>query len=108
MFSISGVTESVMCGSAAGMISKTLIYPLDIIKKRLEVQGFEKARREFGDVRQYKGLRHCFITIAKEERGLMGLFKGLSPSLLKAALASSSNFLMYDQLCYLVRVYHSS
>ena len=50
---ITGVSESLLCGSGAGILSKMIIYPLDIIKKRLEIQGFEKARTDCGSVRHY-------------------------------------------------------
>lgn len=102
-----GVSESLLCGSAAGILSKMIIYPLDVIKMRLEIQGFEKARKDFGSVRHYNGLTDCLTTIVKQE-GARGLFKGLSPSLLKAGLAASSNFLVYEQCCYLLRVFYLS
>ncbi|XP_048761778.1 mitochondrial thiamine pyrophosphate carrier-like isoform X2 [Ostrea edulis] len=66
------IQGSAVCGSGAGLISKTLIYPLDVIKKRLQVQGFEEARSEFGSTRHYRGMRHCLFTIAKEEVCLKG------------------------------------
>ncbi|XP_071130456.1 mitochondrial thiamine pyrophosphate carrier-like [Mytilus edulis] len=103
-----GVTEVLVCGSSAGAIAKTIIYPLDVIKKRLEIQGFEKARKGFGAVRHYNGLWDCMITIMKEEGSVRGLYKGLSPGLIKGGLAAGANYLVYDQVCYLLRKYHSS
>ncbi|XP_017748307.1 PREDICTED: mitochondrial thiamine pyrophosphate carrier-like [Rhinopithecus bieti] len=43
--------QNLLCGSGAGVISKTLTYPLDLFKKRLQVGGFEHARAAFGQVR---------------------------------------------------------
>ncbi|XP_006145884.1 mitochondrial thiamine pyrophosphate carrier isoform X6 [Tupaia chinensis] len=40
--------KNLLCGSGAGVISKTLTYPLDLFKKRLQVGGFEQARAAFG------------------------------------------------------------
>ncbi|XP_019745295.1 mitochondrial thiamine pyrophosphate carrier [Hippocampus comes] len=87
--------RSIVCGSAAGMISKTVTYPLDLFKKRLQVGGFEEARIQFGQVRRYRGLADCVAQISREE-GVRGFFKGLSPSLLKAALSTGLTFFCYE------------
>lgn len=77
------------------MISKTITYPFDLFKKRLQVGGFEAARAHFGQVRSYRGLLDCMVQIAKEE-GFRGFFKGLSPSLVKAALSTGFTFFWYE------------
>ncbi|XP_061605071.1 mitochondrial thiamine pyrophosphate carrier [Phyllopteryx taeniolatus] len=87
--------RSLVCGSGAGMISKTITYPFDLFKKRLQVGGFEDARVHFGQVRHYRGLADCVAQVAKEE-GARGFFKGLSPSLLKAALSTGFTFFWYE------------
>ncbi|XP_033827702.1 mitochondrial thiamine pyrophosphate carrier [Periophthalmus magnuspinnatus] len=97
-----GNLQSLLCGSGAGMISKTITYPFDLFKKRLQVGGFEEARLHFGKVRTYKGLLDCAAQIAKEE-GLQGFFKGLSPSLLKAALSTGFTFFWYEFFLDLMR-----
>ncbi|XP_034075785.1 mitochondrial thiamine pyrophosphate carrier [Gymnodraco acuticeps] len=90
-----GLLGSLVCGSGAGMISKTLTYPLDLFKKRLQVGGFEAARAHFGQVRSYRGLVDCAVQIFKDE-GVRGFFKGLSPSLVKAALSTGFTFFWYE------------
>ncbi|XP_071768446.1 mitochondrial thiamine pyrophosphate carrier [Centroberyx gerrardi] len=90
-----GNLRSLVCGSGAGVISKTITYPFDLFKKRLQVGGFEEARAHFGQVRSYRGLVDCVVQIAKEE-GVRGFFKGLSPSLLKAALSTGFTFFWYE------------
>ncbi|XP_060062866.1 mitochondrial thiamine pyrophosphate carrier-like [Ylistrum balloti] len=93
-----GVTESLVCGAASGVISKFLAYPLDMTKKRLEIRGVEHIRKEFGSTRAYRGFIHCVVCVLREE-GLRGMYKGLSPSLIKAAFMAASNFFIYEQVC---------
>ncbi|PFX29767.1 Mitochondrial thiamine pyrophosphate carrier [Stylophora pistillata] len=81
-YKAAGVDESLVCGAIAGFFSKGVIYPLDMVKKRLQVQGFQDAREIFGRVQKYNGMLDCFRIILREE-GAFGFFKGLAPSTLK-------------------------
>ncbi|XP_012517756.1 PREDICTED: mitochondrial thiamine pyrophosphate carrier [Propithecus coquereli] len=90
--------KNLLCGSGAGVISKTLTYPLDLFKKRLQVGGFEHARAAFGQVRSYRGLLDCAKQVLQEE-GALGCFKGLSPSMLKAAVSTGLIFFWYELFC---------
>ncbi|KAI5087502.1 mitochondrial thiamine pyrophosphate carrier, partial [Silurus meridionalis] len=110
-----GGLQTLVSGSVAGVISKTLTYPFDLFKKRLQVSGFEEARQHFGEVRDlktppatcmgylhredtvrtYRGLVDCMVRIAQEE-GLAAFFKGLSPSLIKAAMSTGLTFFWYE------------
>ncbi|XP_044529394.1 mitochondrial thiamine pyrophosphate carrier isoform X2 [Gracilinanus agilis] len=92
--------KNLLCGSGAGVISKTLTYPLDLFKKRLQVGGFEEARATFGQVRKYESFLDCARKILQEE-GAQGFFKGLTPSLLKAAMSTGLIFFLYEMFCNL-------
>lgn len=80
-------------GALAGVVSSTVTYPLDLIRTRLAVQGE-------GSERRYKNIRHAFITIIKEEGGLLSgcLFRGLGPSLIGIAPYIGLNFAVYETL----------
>ncbi|KAM5125169.1 mitochondrial thiamine pyrophosphate carrier [Mantella aurantiaca] len=94
--------KNLLCGGGAGVISKTLTYPLDLMKKRLQVGGFEEARAAFGEVRRYRDLGDCMKIIHRDE-GFSGYFKGLSPSLVKAAVSTGLTFFFYEMICGILR-----
>ena len=93
-----------LCGAGAGLGSKTMVYPLDMVKKRLQVQGFEHGRVGFGKNKKYLGFLHCLRTIVLEE-GLTGFYKGLSPSILKALMTAGSHFAVYEAIVKVIRAY---
>lgn len=55
----------------------------------------------FSQVRIYRGLLDCIRQIMQEE-GPGGFFKGLSPSLLKAAVSTGLIFFTYELFCSLL------
>lgn len=44
------MSSTAVSGSAAGACAKVCVYPLDVLKKRLQIRGFEEARQQFGKV----------------------------------------------------------
>ncbi|CAL1677855.1 unnamed protein product [Lasius platythorax] len=95
--------NSMLSGSAAGFIAKTIVYPFDLARKRLQIQGFQHGRKGFGQFFQCKGLLDCLRVTVKEE-GVQGLFKGLVPSQIKAATTSALHFTVYEQVLLLLRI----
>ncbi|XP_021491284.1 mitochondrial thiamine pyrophosphate carrier isoform X1 [Meriones unguiculatus] len=95
-----GNFKNLLCGCGSGVISKTVTYPLDLFKKRLQVCGFEHARAAFGQVRRYEGLLDLINQVFQEE-GPKGFFKGLTPSLLKASFSTGFMFFWYEFFCNL-------
>ena len=92
------ISQSFLCGGAAGICAKTSVYPLDLIKKRLQVQGFERGWQNIGSTTTYNGFFNCIKMVAMQE-GPLAFFKGLSPSIVKAGLAAGANFCVYEQSC---------
>jgi hypothetical protein len=54
-------------GAIGGIVSKTAVYPLDLCKKRLQIQKFQQARTTYGEHFVCKGLFDCLAkTVARE------------------------------------------
>ncbi|THD18343.1 Mitochondrial carrier protein [Fasciola hepatica] len=98
-----GPVLSLVSGGLAGMGSKCVIYPLDMVKKRMQIQGFEEGRTGFGRVPTSRGMCDCLMKIWTTE-GAVALFKGLRPTLLKSCVSISCRFTVYEQVCQLI--YH--
>ncbi|KAJ8683462.1 hypothetical protein QAD02_019254 [Eretmocerus hayati] len=97
-----GIINSLVAGCLAGLVAKSVVYPLDLARKRLQIQGFEESRRGFGGFFRCKGLVQCILLTAKQE-GMTGLFKGLGPSQCKAALMTAFHFTFYEQTLNFIR-----
>ncbi|KAI6234528.1 hypothetical protein M3Y99_00805300 [Aphelenchoides fujianensis] len=93
-------TGALVCGASAGTIAKTCLYPLDLIRHRLQVNA--AIRRGFGKTSVHKGMIRSLMSVMRRE-GTLGLFKGLSPSMIKAGANSGCSFLFYELACDLIR-----
>lgn len=62
-------------GSIAGCIGATIVYPIDLVKTRLQAQRSSS---------QYKNSIDCFTKILSRE-GIKGLYSGLGPQLMGVA-----------------------
>ncbi|KAF9585386.1 mitochondrial thiamine pyrophosphate transporter [Lunasporangiospora selenospora] len=109
--------EDMVCGGLSGVISKTTVYPLDMVRKRLQIQGSAQQQQQmvFETGRVYASATHlqpplasmpmgqpttvwrCMIHIVRHE-GYLALYKGLTPGLLKAAPSSAVTFLVFSKM----------
>ncbi|KAJ0178464.1 hypothetical protein K1T71_006287 [Dendrolimus kikuchii] len=90
---------NLLAGSIAGFVAKTSIYPFDLVKKRLQIQGFQRHRQAFGKQMYCNGLFDC-VKLTVNNEGYLALFKGYGPSILKAVLVSALHFAAYDEIKY--------
>ncbi|CAG8646312.1 9925_t:CDS:2 [Acaulospora morrowiae] len=74
-------SEDLLCGAIAGVISKTGVFPLDLLRKRLQI----------------------FI-----QDGFFGLYKGLTPALIKSAPVSAVTFFVFGQTKKLFEKLHGN
>ena len=84
-------------GVLAGVMAKTGVFPLDLIRKRLQVQGPTRARYVGGAIPVYeKGLLRTGKSIMARE-GWKGLYRGLGVGLVKSAPASAITMWTYER-----------
>nr|XP_012152695.1 PREDICTED: mitochondrial thiamine pyrophosphate carrier-like [Megachile rotundata] len=97
---------SMISGSAAGLLAKSVVYPFDLTRKRLQIQGFKHGRVGFGTFFECEGFVDCFKMTLKKE-GVKGLFKGLVPSQIKAAVTTALHFTAYEQSLVAIEAFRS-
>lgn len=86
-----------MAGITASVFAKTGVFPLDLIRKRLQVQGPTRTRYVGGTIPVYgKGVWTTGQSIVKRE-GWRGLYRGLGVGLVKSAPASAITMWTYER-----------
>tara|TARA_B100001093_G_scaffold520256_1_gene613994 strand:+ start:9692 stop:10495 length:804 start_codon:yes stop_codon:yes gene_type:complete len=83
-------------GAIAGIFSVSITYPTDLIRRRLQLQGFDKS------VPQYTGILDCCRKIFKTE-GIIGFYRGLTATWLKTGPAVAIQFWTIGKLNKLLK-----
>uniref|UniRef100_A0A803KZJ7 Mitochondrial adenine nucleotide transporter ADNT1 n=1 Tax=Chenopodium quinoa TaxID=63459 RepID=A0A803KZJ7_CHEQI len=95
------VTTRLGCGAVAGTIGQTVAYPLDVIRRRMQMVGWNNASSIVtGDGRgkvplQYNGMIDTFRKTVRHE-GFGALYKGLVPNSVKVVPSISIAFVTYE------------
>ncbi|KAK3718234.1 mitochondrial thiamine pyrophosphate transporter [Vermiconidia calcicola] len=87
-----------VAGVTASVLSKSAVFPLDTVRKRLQVQGPTRSKY-IGGARipvYERGIWNTMTTILRRE-GTRGLYRGLGVSLVKAAPASAVTMWTYER-----------
>ncbi|KAL9376252.1 hypothetical protein Peur_030372 [Populus x canadensis] len=83
-----GNIETLLIGSAAGAVSSSATFPLEVARKHMQV-GALSGRQV------YKNVIHALACILEQE-GIQGLYKGLGPSCMKLVPAAGISFMCYE------------
>lgn len=78
------------CGTISGALGATCVYPLQVIRTRLQAQRFNSDTA-------YKGMSDVFRRTLQNE-GLRGFYKGIFPNLLKVVPSASITYLVYEKM----------
>ena len=77
------------CGATAGVVGQTVAYPLDLVRRRLQVQGWSTETHY-----QYTGgILKTMRQIVNEE-GIRGLYRGMIPNYYKGHTAHTNHCLI--------------
>jgi solute carrier family 25 carnitine/acylcarnitine transporter 20/29 len=81
------MADVAFAGGIAGIALWFTTFPIDMIKTKIQADNFQNPI--------YKGMYDCFVQTYKKS-GLRGLYKGLSPCLLRAVPANGATFIVYE------------
>ncbi|CAN6676924.1 unnamed protein product [Malus baccata var. baccata] len=86
-----------LCGIAAGTCAKLVCHPLDVVKKRFQVEGLQRHPR-YGKPVEHRAYSNMFDALRRilQMEGWAGLYKGIVPSTVKAAPAGAVTFVAYE------------
>jgi solute carrier family 25 (mitochondrial phosphate transporter), member 23/24/25/41 len=85
------VVVSLGLGALAGAAAQTSAHPLDVVRKRLQVQGLN------GNPVLYKNAMDCFSKVAKNE-GVAALYKGLGPACVATIPGTGIAYITYEAM----------
>lgn len=78
----------ILAGGLAGMISWAVVFPVDVVKSRLQADG---ANGNF----RYSGIRDCVVKSYRE--GGFGVFmRGIWPTVIRGFPTNAAIFLVYE------------
>lgn len=79
-----GSAKIAFYGGLAGEALWIASYPLDVVKSRMQTDGF-------GEKQKFKTMRDCFGQTWREG-GMRGFWKGIGPTLMRAMPVSAGTF----------------
>lgn len=72
------------CGAGAAMVAQSICYPLDVVRRRMQLKGTT-----------YSSTTDAFVTIVRQE-GALGLYKGLLANTLKTVPNNAVRFVAFE------------
>lgn len=88
--------QMVVGGMAAGFGFWGMLYPLDVIKSRMQVQPSDKAKRKYASVLD------CARQLHKNE-GSKVFYRGYVPSIVRALIVNGAVFLAFDMVMGIIK-----
>nr|POF18379.1 graves disease carrier protein [Quercus suber] len=92
------IMVKLVCGSVAGLLGQTFTYPLDVVRRQMQVQRLSASKSA-----EMKGTIETLVMIAQKQ-GWKHLFSGLSINYLKVVPSVAIGFTVYDLMKAYLRV----
>jgi len=92
------ISVKLVCGSVAGLLGQTFTYPLDVVRRQMQVEKLSASSSA-----EMKGTMETLVTIARQQ-GWKQLFSGLSINYLKVVPSVAIGFTVYDIMKAYLRV----
>uniref|UniRef100_A0A7N0UXT0 Mitochondrial carrier protein n=1 Tax=Kalanchoe fedtschenkoi TaxID=63787 RepID=A0A7N0UXT0_KALFE len=92
------ITVKLICGSIAGLLGQTFTYPLDVVRRQMQVEHLSASNNA-----ELNGTMESLITILRKQ-GWKQLFSGLSINYLKVVPSVAIGFTVYDTMKSSLRV----
>jgi len=89
------VSTRLLYGGMAGLMAQSITYPLDVVRRRVQVLGATGL-----------STRQAVMEIAKTE-GIRGLYKGLSMNWVKGPLSVAVSFALNDAIKSRIQLWHA-
>lgn len=89
------ILKTGFCGGFAGGVSKFVVFPLDTVKKRMQMQVLQNTLDGAAAMPRYNSILHCVQkTLASE--GIKGFYKGIGPTTAKAIISTAITFAAFE------------
>ena len=89
--------QRLVAGGFSGLVAQSLTYPLDIVRRRMQVTP-----------EKYTSIGHALSSIYRTEGLRRGLYKGLTMNWIKGPIAVATSFTINDIVKSRIRTYHST
>ena len=95
-----GFLLTVLCGAASGCLATGITFPMDTIRRRMQIQNLHIApEHRMNSVQQFRQLVH--------HEGLGSLYRGLTPEMMKVIPMVGTMFVVYEFSKELLDVKHN-
>jgi len=87
-----------VCGAFAGVVGQTIAYPLDLVRRRMQVYGWAGSGDLHYTHNYHRGTFLDALRIIRAEDGYRGLYRGIGINYVKVVPAVSVAFMVYERV----------